>query len=145
LLPNAREELDALKPFLLRQVHLTREGVQVFDQARHERLQTGVRRRAGEAPHDFVRNVLFIQVAHGCVPLQCGVPYVLYITEAMRRLGPVPWSRAASVPGPSLPVQTGSRSFWASGQSAPGQSPGRPGAAAPGPYGLRQKPRAVRG
>src|SRR5262249_33797524 len=71
LLTHARDKLDTLEPFVLSELHLTRKRVHMLDQARHNFLQTRVR-RACKPSYDLVRNVMLIQILHIAPPFRSG-------------------------------------------------------------------------
>jgi nucleotide-binding universal stress UspA family protein len=66
LLAGAGEEVDALEPLGLGQLHLAREGVQVLHQAGHDLLQPRIG-RVGEPGHDGLGDVVLGEVAHAVV------------------------------------------------------------------------------
>ena len=58
------QEVNALEPFFLGQLHVPGKGVQVLDQARHDFFEPSVR-RFGEAGNDCLCDVVLVEVAHG--------------------------------------------------------------------------------
>src|SRR5262245_40896934 len=67
LLTNAGNELDTLEPFILGKVHLACKLVQVLDEASRNFLQTRARHLL-QPPHDFVRNIVLVQILHRKIP-----------------------------------------------------------------------------
>jgi hypothetical protein len=83
LLTNAGNELDTLEPFILGKVHLAGKLVHVLDEAGHNFLQTRARHLL-QPPHDFVCNVVLVQILHSKLPSRVVMRHGLQISSGAR-------------------------------------------------------------